>query len=83
MMIGVAFIVYLLPKSINNPKGRIADAYKKKGQELKEISEMKEITNSSEEKVVDCNEKTPSEEEKKMPGEKEEANPTSQINSWV
>ena len=43
-MIGISFYIYLLPKSINKPKGRIADAYKKREQELKEISEMNDIS---------------------------------------
>ena len=44
LMIGISFYIYLLPKSINKPKGRIADAYKKREQELKEISEMNDIS---------------------------------------
>lgn len=34
MMVGISFYIYLLPKSVNNAKGKIADDYKKREQEL-------------------------------------------------
>lgn len=48
LMIGVSFYVYLLPKSINHPKGKVVDHYKNREEELKIITDdekSKEITN--------------------------------------
>ena len=38
MMIFIAFYIYLLPESINRPKGSVADVFKKKEQELKVLA---------------------------------------------
>lgn len=37
-MLAIAFYIYLLPRSINKPKGKIADDYKRREQEMNDLS---------------------------------------------